>query len=323
MTIGDEKVVAEIGPVWTLVWAGNYPVAAIATLHGLKVGDKLIPHSAYAELAAERDEMKFRAEQLDALVTRINDRADTAESQLAEERGLQQAQPRNYDFAGWDKHPLELFDSERWGDCLHAAIQALNLLNNPAVTQAACMDTGVLHELAHLASGLPICTHTSMPELRAMLASAIDGELQQAKAVGEAELDAKAKAMFDAQKDPLAAPWERQWSETIRYWREKAATPQSSAPVVDDALLADALRWRHIRDECAYSYGDGHTEPVEHGIHLDWMQGAWIRDESNGGIGRPDTFPGWNSLVDNLISNLATELTEDDALDAAMKGVGG
>lgn len=90
-----------------------------------------------------------------------------------------------------------------------------------------------------------------------------------------------------------------------------------------DALLADALRWRHIRDECAYSYGDGHTEPVEHGIHLDWMQGAWIRDESNGGIGRPDTFPGWNSLVDNLISNLATELTEDDAIDAAMKGVGG
>lgn len=105
----------------------------------------------------------------------------------------------------------------------------------------------------------------------------------------------------------------------------KNAAREAIAAVVAerDALLADALRWRHIRDECAYSYGDGHTEPVEHGIHLDWMQGAWIRDESNGGIGRPDTFPGWNSLVDNLISNLATELTEDDALDAAMKGVGG
>lgn len=61
MTIGDEKVVAEIGPVWTLVWAGNYPVAAIATLHGLKVGDKLIPHSAYAELAAERDALLAKA----------------------------------------------------------------------------------------------------------------------------------------------------------------------------------------------------------------------------------------------------------------------
>ena len=55
----------------------------------------------------------------------------------------------------------------------------------------------------------------------------------ETQVVGESELGAKAKAMFDAQKDPLAAPWERQWSETIKYWREKAATPQSSAPVVD------------------------------------------------------------------------------------------
>ena len=45
-----------------------------------------IPQSAYAELAVERDELKFRVEQLDALVTRISDRAEKAESQLAELR---------------------------------------------------------------------------------------------------------------------------------------------------------------------------------------------------------------------------------------------
>ena len=43
--------------------------------------------SAYAELAAELEWWKFRAEQLDALATRINDRAEKAESQLAELRG--------------------------------------------------------------------------------------------------------------------------------------------------------------------------------------------------------------------------------------------
>lgn len=82
-------------------------------------------------------------------------------------------------------------------------------------------------------------------------------ELQQAQVVGEAELDAKAKAMFDAQKDPLAAPWERQWSETIKYWREKAATPQPSAPVVGEALLKRAYEVVHHELDCPSIGGNG------------------------------------------------------------------
>lgn len=81
MTIGDEKVVQRFEP--RMVGFCDRPPEAgmYVSLHG-----HYVLHSAYAELAAERDELKFRVEQLDALVTRINDRADTAESQLAELR---------------------------------------------------------------------------------------------------------------------------------------------------------------------------------------------------------------------------------------------
>lgn len=37
----QSEAVAEIGPVYTLVWAGTEPVSAIVNRHGLKVGDKL------------------------------------------------------------------------------------------------------------------------------------------------------------------------------------------------------------------------------------------------------------------------------------------
>lgn len=87
MTIGDEKVVAEIGPVWTLVWAGNYPVAAIATLHGLKVGDKLIPQSDYAEMAADRDLWMSMATFEGKVSASVLDDLHTTQAQLAELRG--------------------------------------------------------------------------------------------------------------------------------------------------------------------------------------------------------------------------------------------
>ena len=148
---------------------------------------------------------------------------------------------------------------------------------------------------------------------------AVTGTAERAAVNAQGILDGERwRAMRDAERNEYVKA-----AQMLAIDRAEFRVRAEKAEAERDALLADALRWRHIRDECAYSYGDGHTEPVEHGIHLDWMQGAWIRDESNGGIGRPDTFPGWNSLVDNLISNLATELTEDDAIDAAMKGVGG
>lgn len=78
--MNDEKVVAEIGPVYTLLWAGTASVASIVNAHGLKVGDKLIPQSAYAELEkhSERMEVAYLASE---------SRAEDAESQLAELRG--------------------------------------------------------------------------------------------------------------------------------------------------------------------------------------------------------------------------------------------
>ena len=95
MTIGDEKVVAW---QWRLVGEPDELWTACRREQAERVaGDPewetrtLIPQSAYAELAADREWWKFRAEQLDALATRINDRAEKAESQLAALRAEREA----------------------------------------------------------------------------------------------------------------------------------------------------------------------------------------------------------------------------------------
>lgn len=75
----------------------------------------------------------------------------------------------NYAFTGWDVAPLELFDRRCWADCLHAVIQAFNVRGDPAATQAAMEDTGVIHELAHLACGIDINTHATLADLRQQL----------------------------------------------------------------------------------------------------------------------------------------------------------
>ncbi|TDB26839.1 hypothetical protein ATCM_03795 [Stenotrophomonas sp. ATCM1_4] len=84
-----------------------------------------------------------------------------------------------------------------------------------------------------------------------------------------------------------------------------------------DAAVADAGRWRHITEELDRSYGDGYTEPKERCIVLEWQQGPWIRDGSNGGAGRPDTFPGWNSIVDEMMAETRRVLAELDHDDCA------
>lgn len=65
------KVVAEIGPVYTLLWAGTDSVASIVSAHGLKVGDKLVPEAAlvqqadaYAECWSDYGELSEKYEQL-------------------------------------------------------------------------------------------------------------------------------------------------------------------------------------------------------------------------------------------------------------------
>lgn len=85
-----------------------------------------------------------------------------------------------------------------------------------------------------------------------------------------------------------------------------------------DALEAardDAERWRFVTNELSEAYGDGNTEPHECHVHLEWVQGPWIRDGSNGGRGRPDTFPGWNAIVD---AKIAQHRLDYDDLDAAI-----
>ncbi|WP_039725819.1 hypothetical protein [Xanthomonas sp. SHU 199] len=89
-----------------------------------------------------------------------------------------------------------------------------------------------------------------------------------------------------------------------------------------EALLHDAQRdagrWRFLKNECTEQYGDGYSEPREAHLCLEWGQGSWIMDGSNGGRGRPDTFPGWDAIVDEMIARAQAELAALDADDAAM-----
>lgn len=84
---------------------------------------------------------------------------------------------KNFDFDGWPQGetPVELFDQARWPECLHATIQAFNVIDDPAETQAAVTDTGLLHELVHLACGVATCTHHNKSDLRQQLAHLSQG----------------------------------------------------------------------------------------------------------------------------------------------------
>lgn len=72
---------------------------------------------------------------------------------------------RNFSFDGWPagETPLEFFDKKRWLECLHACICA--------VSRQTLMDTGVLHELCHLALGLETDQHSNRPRLRERVAT--------------------------------------------------------------------------------------------------------------------------------------------------------
>lgn len=90
-------------------------------------------------------------------------------------------------------------------------------------------------------------------------------------------------------------------------------------PAIRQALL-DSERWRYLKDERTDHYGDGHSEPNEAHLFLEWRQGPWIRDGSNGGRGRPDAFPGWDAIVDEMMANAASEIADfdDAAIDARL-----
>lgn len=59
----------------------------------------------------------------------------------------------------WYADPMALFYAGRWAACLHATIQAYNEAGDPEATQRAMRDDGLIHELAHLAIGIPIYTN--------------------------------------------------------------------------------------------------------------------------------------------------------------------
>jgi len=84
-------------------------------------------------------------------------------------------------------------------------------------------------------------------------------------------------------------------------------------------VVRDAARWRFFCDNIGRSYGDGYSEPREESACLEWQQGPWIRDGSNGGRGRADTFPGWSAILDKMMEDERRALEDlDDPLDAAM-----
>jgi hypothetical protein len=89
-----------------------------------------------------------------------------------------------YSFNGWEQDPLTLLDDGKYGECLHATIQAYSVVNHPGITQAAIEDTGLLHELAHLASGVAINGHNSVDGLRVELIGVmalVDAKLTEEK----------------------------------------------------------------------------------------------------------------------------------------------
>lgn len=123
MTIGDEKVVAWLtewkSPECGTVYRGAYVELANARNVQAICGDSitpLIPQSAYAELAAERDRLQAENDVLFAKAQQYQDGMvaqaegwETAESQLAELRGalkgLRRYYPAIHDFKD-DRSPI-------------------------------------------------------------------------------------------------------------------------------------------------------------------------------------------------------------------------
>lgn len=92
-------------------------------------------------------------------------------------------------------------------------------------------------------SGAVEVASAAVRELSAYAARmALDGaaapQVEAKRQTGEDDLEARARAMFEAQADPLAASWDLQWGPTKEYWRNVArgnlyaTTHQPSADAV-------------------------------------------------------------------------------------------
>lgn len=76
--------------------------------------------------------------------------------------------------------PLELFDAGRWAECAHACVFMIYRTGDAALALRCLEDDCVIHELLHLACGVPVCTHNGMDGVRAQVAAITPPNLQAA-----------------------------------------------------------------------------------------------------------------------------------------------
>lgn len=78
-----------------------------------------------------------------------------------------------FNFHGWENGdtPLSRFDHCDWVNCAHGVCLMLYLLDSKSRAYSSLADDGILHELIHLATGIDICTHHTLVELRRQLES--------------------------------------------------------------------------------------------------------------------------------------------------------
>lgn len=62
--------------------------------------------------------------------------------------------------------PMDLFDLGDYIACAHACAFLIGRLRDPERALMALEDDGLLHELLHLASGIPVCTFHAPADIR-------------------------------------------------------------------------------------------------------------------------------------------------------------
>lgn len=148
------------------------------------------------------------------------------------------------------------------------------------------------------------------------------------------DVESAARALFEAQADPLAASWDRQWGPTKELWRNVArgnlyaTTPQPSADAVrelvkrwrEDAEIADrnteGNSYASCADELESMLSAASGEGVDDTKRLDWIarQGGYEFD-----FGILNDQPGDGDWFVHGMGGSGQGETFRDAIDAAIK----
>lgn len=72
-----------------------------------------------------------------------------------------------YDFSGWNvgETPSLLFSNKKYLECLHCCFLMVNFVASFEELKQYVQDDGLLHELLHLGTGIPISTHNLLSDL--------------------------------------------------------------------------------------------------------------------------------------------------------------